>query len=159
MSEGTERRRKPLRRTAWTLVIGGFVALVGMIGVGVVLLAGGQEVGPGRSVVWAAGERASVHKRLGPQESPAPRCELFGADGEPEFRALEWADSAYATHEVTIRCEWDSVFLTGTASAVTSAVQSSLIMAPVGAVFAGILLFFPRFTLAWARLSNPLRRR
>ncbi|OLF11171.1 hypothetical protein BLA60_14405 [Actinophytocola xinjiangensis] len=73
--------RKPLRRTAWTLVVGGFGALVGMIVVGVVL------------------------------------------------------------------------------SSVTSAVRSPLIMAPVGAVFARILLFFPRFTLAWARLGRPSWRR
>lgn len=148
--------RKPLRRTAWTLVVGGFGALVGMIVVGVVLLAGGQDVGAGKSVVWAGGERASVHKRLGPQDTPVPRCEVVrGA-----LRStLGWAESVVATRDGIVRCERDSVFLTGAASSVASAVQSPLIMAPVGAVFAGILLFFPRFTLAWARLGRPSWRR
>lgn len=72
-------------------------------------------------------------------------------------RWLDWADSVRSPTRVTVRCDGDAIFLTGTASAVTSAVQSPLIMTPVIMIVAGILLFFPKFTLAWARLSNPRR--
>lgn len=148
--------RKPWRRTAWTLVIGGVAATVLMVGVGLLLLAGGQDIGPGRPGTWPAGERASVHKHLGPKESEPVECEVIGADGEPEGW-LEWANSVRSSRELTVTCEQDTTFLTGTASAVTSAVQSSLVMTPVMVTLAGILLFFPRFTLALARLSNPRR--
>ncbi len=149
------RQRKPLRRTAWTLFVGGFVVTGLMIGVGLLLLAGGEDIGPGRPAVWAAGEPASVHKHPGPQNGESSNCEVIGADGEPEYRWLEWADSARATTDVTISCPREAILLTGTASSVTSALQSPLIVAPVAASMVGILLFFPRFLLAWARLSNP----
>jgi hypothetical protein len=83
--------RKPLRRTAWSLLVGGVVALGLMIGVGLLLLAGGEDVGPGRPVMWPAGEQGAVYK-------------LFGV--------------------------------------------------PTTAVVIGLLLFFPRFTLVWARMGN-----
>lgn len=156
MTEADEasRRRKPLRRTAWTLVVGGVVATILMIGTGLVLLATGTDIGPGRPGKWSAGEVASVHKHLGPGAT-AEKCALIGPDGEPTYRWLEWADSTRATTDMTVSCEQDTTFLTGTRSSVVSALQSPLIMAPVGAVILGLLLFFPRFTMAWARLSNP----
>jgi hypothetical protein len=150
-------RRRPLRRTAWTLLIGGLVALVLMIGVGLLLLAGGEDIGPGHPVVWAAGERASVHKHPGPQAAGAAKCELIGSDGKPEYRSLDWAESTRSSSEVTITCKQDAIFLTGTASWFASVCQSQWIMVPVAASLIGALLFFPRFTLALARLSNPRR--
>ncbi|WP_460399221.1 hypothetical protein [Actinophytocola sediminis] len=150
------RQRKPLRRTSLTLLIGGIAALVVMVGTGLVFLAGGQDIGPGRPGVWPAGEQASVHKRPGPQEPGTTECEVLDADGEPQYRSLNWADSTRSSTEITIDCDQDAILLTGTASAVTSAVQSPLIMAPVAIIIVGILLFFPRFTLAWIRLSNPI---
>jgi hypothetical protein len=151
-----DRRRKPLRRTAWTLFVGGIVVAGLMIGVGLVLLAGGKDIGPGRPGVWPAGERASVHKHPGPQNAESQTtCEVIGADGEREYRWLEWAESARASTDVTVSCDGEAIFLTGTASSVASALQSPLILAPIAASMLGILLFFPRFTLAWARLSNP----
>ncbi len=80
---------------------------------------------------------------------------MIGPDGEPEYRWLEWADSVRSSTEVTIRCDQDAIFLTGTASSVASVLQSPLITAPIAVSFLGMLLFFPRFTLAWARLGNP----
>ena len=158
MTEADEpaRQRKPLRRTAWTLFIGGFVVTGLMIGVGLLLLAGGEDIGPGRPGVWPAGERASVHKHPGPQNAESQtNCEVIGADGKREYRWLEWAESARASTDVTVSCDDEAIFLTGTASLIASALQSPLIMAPVAGSLLGILLFFPRFTLAWARLSNP----
>ena len=126
-----------------------------MIGVGLLLLAGGEDIGPGRPGVWPAGERASVHKHPGPQNAESQtNCEVIGADGEREYRWLEWAESARASTDVIVSCDDEAIFLTGTASSVVSALQSPLIMAPVAGSLLGILLFFPRFTLAWARLSN-----
>lgn len=157
MTEADEpgRRRKPLRRTAWSLLIGGLSVTGLMIGAGLLLLAGGEKIGPGSPAVWPAGERASVHKQLGPQEANSTRCEVIGSDGVPENRSLDWADSVRSPTEVMVNCQQDAIFLTGTASSITSALQSPLIMAPIAAVMLGILLFFPRFTLVWARLSNP----
>lgn len=115
----------------------------------------GENIGPGRPVVWSAGEQASVHKHPGPQHVESSECELIGPDGEPEYRWLGWADSVRSSTEATVSCTQDAIFLTGTASSVVSALQGPLIMAPVAVSLLGILLFFPRFTLAWARLSNP----
>lgn len=157
MTEADEpaRRREPLRRTAWSFLIGGLVVTGLMFIVGLLLLAGGEHIGPGRSVVWPAGERASVHKHPGPQNGESSKCDVFGPDGEPEYRWLEWADSVRSPTEVMVSCDREAIFLTGTASSVASALQSPLITAPVAGSLLGILLFFPRFTLAWARLSNP----
>jgi hypothetical protein len=83
---------------------------------------------------------------------------VIGSDGEPEYRSLEWSDSVRSSTDVTVSCEQDAIFLTGTASSVASALQSPLIMAPVAVSFLGMLLFVPRFTLGWARLSNPRGR-
>ena len=158
MTEADERdrQRKPFRRTAWTLFVGGLVVAGLMIGVGLLLLGGGQDIGPGRPGVWPAGERASVHKHPGPQNADSQTsCEVIGADGEREYRWLEWAESTRASTDVTVNCDNEAIFLTGTASSVVSVLQSPLILAPVAGSLLGILLFFPRFTLAWARLSNP----
>lgn len=156
MTEDDEsvRRGKPLRRTAWSLLVGGLVLVVLMVGTGLLLLAAGEDIGPGRPGVWPAGERASVHKHPGPQAAGAPKCEVIGSDGEPEYRWLDWGDSVRSSAEVTVRCEQEAIFLTGPASSIASALQGPLLMAPVGVALLGILLLFPRFTLAWARLSN-----
>lgn len=56
---------------------------------------------------------------------------------------------------MTVSCEQDTTFLTGTRTSVVSAFQSPLIMAPIATVMLGLLLFVPRFTMPWARLGNP----
>ncbi|HEX6355832.1 hypothetical protein [Actinophytocola sp.] len=88
MTEADEpaRRRKPLRRTAWTLLIDGLVATGAMIALGLLFLAGGEDIGPGHPAVWPAGERASVHKKSGPQNPDSSKCEVIGSDGQPEYR-------------------------------------------------------------------------
>jgi hypothetical protein len=97
-----------------------------------------------------------VHKHPGPQNAGSQTsCEVIGADGEREHRWLEWAESARSSADVTVDCDSEAIFLTGTAASVVSVLQSSLILAPIAGSLLGILLFFPRFTLAWARLSNP----
>src|ERR1044072_2898986 len=152
MTEADEpdRQRKPLRRTAWTLFVGGLVVAGLMIGAGLLLLAGGQDIGPGRPGMWASGERASVHKHPGPQKAGSQTsCEVIGADGEREYRGLEWAESTRSSTDVTVNCANEAIFLTGTASSVVSVLQSSLILAPVAGSLLGILLFFPRVTLMW----------
>jgi hypothetical protein len=150
------RRRKPLRRTAWSLFIGGLVMTGLMVGIGLLLLAGGKDIGPGQTVVWPAGERASVHKDPGPQKDESEsKCERIGAEGPDRW--LEWADSVRSPTEVTIRCHQDAIFLTGTPSAVTSALQSPLITAPVGVALLGLMLFVPRLMLAMAELNNGRR--
>lgn len=79
---------------------------------------------------------------------------MIGADGKRTYRWLDWTESARSQTTVTIRCEREAILLTGTASAVVTAVQGPLFAVPITAMVVGLLLFFPRFTLAWARLSN-----
>jgi hypothetical protein len=157
MTEAGEpaRRRKPLRRTAWSLFIGGLVVTGLMIVGGLLLLAGGKDIGPGQQAIWPAGERASVHRQPGPQDAGSVRCVATGADVNPATRSLDWADSVRSSAEVTVSCEQDAIFLTGTASAIASTLQSPLILAPVAMTLLGLPLFVPRFALAWTRLSNP----
>jgi hypothetical protein len=156
-SDEPVRHRKPWRRTALSLLIGGAVALCVMVGVGLLFLAGGEDIGPGRPGVWPAGEQVSVHKHLGLKEdnkASSPGCEVIGPDGKPTYRWLDWAESARSSAKATIDCEREAILLTGTASAVVTTVQGRLFVVPICAMVAGVLLFFPRFTLAWARLSN-----
>lgn len=153
----TESVRKPLRRTAWTLLIGGVVALVLMVGVGLLYMAGGKDIEPGRPVAWPAGERGAVYKHPGLQKDGpvnTPGCTVLGSDGKPTGQWLDWSESVVLPTGSTIRCEHEAIFLTGTASAVVSTVRGRLFVVPITAMVVGLLLFFPRFTLAWARMGN-----
>lgn len=156
MAESDEpvRQRKPLRRTSLTLLIGGAVALCLMIAVQLVLLAGGEDVGPGRPGVLPAGEQVSVHTypRLTPgNRANTPGCEVHGPDGKRTYRWLEWGESFRSSTRGMLQCEQEAILLTGAASAVVSAVRGSLFGLAITAMVVGLLLFFPRFTLAGAR--------
>ncbi|OLF19166.1 hypothetical protein [Actinophytocola xanthii] len=147
MTMGTDgepaRRRRALRRIAWSLFVGGLVVACLMVGTGLLLLAGGEDVGPGHPPgLWPAGVRASVHKPFGVGE--AQRCEALSTDGTSNYTSLDWATSVRAANDVTVRCPQEAIFLTGTASAAASAVHSPLIMVPVAAALVGLVLFFPR---------------
>jgi hypothetical protein len=156
-SDEPVRHRKPLRRTAWTLLIGGVVALVLMVGVGLLILADGKDIEPGRPVVWPAGEQGAMYEHPGLHEGGpvnTPGCAVLGLDGKPTGQWLDWRESVRLSTGSSVQCEEEAIFLTGTASAVVSAVQGRWFGAPITAMVVGLLLFFPRFTLAWARLSN-----
>jgi hypothetical protein len=158
-SDEPVRYRKPLRRTAWTLLIGGAVALVLMVGVGLLLLAGGEDIGPSRLGVLPAGEQGSAHQHPGLKkdtEAIFKPCvaQGQGPNGKPTYRWLSWSESVRLSTKSTIHCEQEAIFLTGTASAVVTAVQGPLFVVPIAAMVVGLLLFFPWFTLALARMGN-----
>ncbi len=68
------RRRKPLRRTAGSLFIGGFVVTGLMSGVGLLLLAGGEHIGPGGGG-GMAGRRTGVRAQA-PRPAERPVVEM-----------------------------------------------------------------------------------
>lgn len=48
--------RKPLRRTAWTMLIGGLAGTAIMLGTGVIMVSNAPPAGPGQEATWPAGE-------------------------------------------------------------------------------------------------------
>jgi hypothetical protein len=155
-SDEPVQHRKPLRRTAWSLLIGGAVAFCLVIGTNLLLLAGGQDVGPGQPGVVPAREQVTVHRRPGSGDNKANNagCEVIGPDGKRTYYWLTWGESVNWPTKATLNCEREAVLLTGTASTVGRALQGPLFALPLAAMIAGLLAFFPRFTLALARMSN-----
>jgi hypothetical protein len=63
--------RKPLRRTAWSLFLGGLVLLALLVGIGVLASDQGEDVGPGRATTWQAGQTIALLRPLGPNSPSA----------------------------------------------------------------------------------------
>jgi hypothetical protein len=108
-------------------------------------------------VEWPAGEQGAVYQHPGLHEGGPvnnPGCAVLGLDGKPTGQSLDWRERVRLSTGSTVRCEEEAIFLTGTASAVVSAVQGRWFGAPITAMVVGLLLFFPRFTLALARTGN-----
>lgn len=153
--------RKPLRRTAWGLLIGGLAGLALMVGAGLIAQANGQPAGPGKEATWPDGETVALY-RVPLQEDGdkggTAYCRLT-PDGE-ETRT----DYGVEVHQrvrpdfsgdAVVTCDQEVMLLTGeTVLTVSEISRGPLITVPLLAVLLGILFFVPRFTLAWARASN-----
>jgi hypothetical protein len=150
--------RKPLRRTAWALLICGMVATFLQLAVGVLAVThGGSPVGPGHEAVWPNGQTMTLNRVPGGIDStPAytTRCVLTSEDraaeppvslpiGEPVRRET--------VGDVRVSCDENVALLTGTPMAIADLARGPLIGVPLFVVFLGILFFFPRFTFLLAR--------
>lgn len=155
--------RKPLRRTAWSMLIGGVVVAGLMFGGSALAVSQGEQAGPNQSVQWPAGADIGVFRPLGPQQEEAstgPRCTVTQADGRATLVWPSWSERLMPDFEgpATITCERPARVLTGWALTVAGITQSVWIALPLFVAILGFLFFFPRFTMVWASLSQPIGR-
>lgn len=156
--------RKPLRLTAWALLLSGLGITALMLGTGIYVVAQGQPAGPGHSATWPTNTDIAVMRPLGRQpdngEYTGPTCTAT-APGEPSTTFHpDWQHRVRPLFRVqaTLTCEQPVQVLTG--SSITTAIiaRGPLIAIPAFAAGMGIFLFFPRFTALAASLSHPFGR-
>ena len=151
-------QRKPLRRTAWTLVIGGFVLFAAITAAAVLADSHGQPVGQGSVARWRAGETAALVRPIkpgSPQVGTWVTCQVNGARVLVEMRA----DLRPRPDDAAVTCEADVLLLTGAAREIGQVVRSGLIVLPIAMVVIGGLLFVPRFLWTMAALSTRSKTR
>ena len=152
---------KPLRRTAWGLLIGGLVGTVLVFGGGTIVVVQGPRAGPDQTARWPAGETASlfiVPASGTPGDQPV-NCSFTPerGQGEPAGRT-EIGDPLppVGADDVTVACDAPVALLTGTPRVIPDLTRGPLLAVPLFAILLGIAFFFPRFTGFWAR--GPLSR-
>lgn len=157
-------RRKPLRRTAWTLFVGGLALTVLMLGVGAYVVSRGEPADRTRTAAWPAGADIAVVRPVGPSsesgEYVGPECTVT-TPGEPPVEVLPtWQDRTHPVFptRATLTCNQPVRVLTGAAITAAGTLRGPLIAIPLVAMFLGLLLFFPRLTGFAASLSHPFGR-
>lgn len=159
-----ETGRKPLRRTAWSMLLGGLVVAGVMLGVGVLAVGQGEPAGPGQVARWPADTEIAVFRPVGRQADGGSvstvACTVGLPDGRTERLFPRWADRLTADFSgpATITCERPVMVLSGTRLTVAGIVRGPLIALPLFVAILGVLLFVPRFTRTWAGLTQPLGR-
>lgn len=159
-----DKPRKPLRRTAWTLLLFGLVGTVLQLGAGVLVVGwAGDPAGPGQEATWPAGQTMTLNRqpgRLNTDPQRTAHC-LLTPDGErPEKVGIPVGTETepLAPGAAKITCDQPLALLTGTPMTIVHYLRGPLICVPLLAFFLGILFFFPRFTYFWARRGRPLTR-
>lgn len=153
--------RKPLRRTAWGMLLGGLAVAALMVGVGLYVVSKGEPAGPGQSATWPGGADISVSRPFGPQQGGGDAhsvvCTVTPERGQPMPTRLTWGERNHPnfTGSATITCEQPVRVLTGPAIAIAGNTRGPLLMVPLFVAILGILFFFPRFTAIWASHSRP----
>lgn len=151
--------RKPLRRTAWTLSLGGLVLLALMVVTGIVASNQGEDVGPGSDAAWPAGQTIALLRPLGPGSPSAESITCTATAPGAEPRGLTLSQPITFTEPATITCNHPVKLLTGVARVAAQTARSPLILLPIGMIIVGLFLFVPRFTLTLTRMGMPFRRR
>jgi hypothetical protein len=156
------RSRKPLRRTAWGMLIGGLIGTALMLGAGSIVVLNAPPAGPNEEAIWTAGEAMSISRipfsrNVG--ESTGTLCTVTPEGRSPETHRFSYGEpnTADFTGTATVTCDQQVALLTGTPRVIADYTRGPLITVPILVVFLGILAFFPRFTYAWASLSTPGR--
>jgi hypothetical protein len=130
-----------------------------MLGGGAVAVSAAPAAGPGELATWPAGETASLDRIPGERNSGAPTvtCTLT-PEGRPAERNRRFVvgDPLVPgfTGTATVTCDQPVALLTGTPRIVADHLRGPLVVVPMFVAVLGVLCFFPRFTLAWARLST-----
>jgi hypothetical protein len=151
--------RKPLRRTAWGMLLGGIAGTALMLGTGAIAVLSAPPAGPGQVATWPAGETASLARipfepnsgessttcTVTPQGRPAQRNPWLpvGRPMPPDFSG-----------SATITCDQPLALLSGTGRVVADLTRGPWITLPLFVAFLGLLLFFPRFTHHWASFAT-----
>lgn len=156
----TKPARKPARRTAWSMLLGGLGVAALMLGVGAYVVSKGEPAGPGQSGTWPAGTEISVNRPLGGPHDGGDAysvvCTVTPDGGQPTETRLSWGErnQPHFAGSATITCELPARVLTDPELTIAGNTRGPLIMVPLFSVFLGILFFFPRFAAFWASLSG-----
>ena len=156
--------RKPLRRTAWSMLVIGVVVTGLMLGTGALIVGQGDPAGPGQVAQWPADTEIAVFRPFGRQQDGGKVGTIpcaVGAGGGIERREPQWEVRLVPdfSGSATVTCERPATVLSGTALTVASTVRGPLIILPMAVAVLGLLLFVPRFTRDWASLSQPFGSR
>lgn len=154
------RHRKPFRRTAWVMLVGGLLLTALMLGGGWYLTRDGEPAGPGETATWPGGEEITMVRPPGDKDSPrylGVTCVVTPNGGAPSTRALTWNEPMTPDFpgRATVSCDSQAFLLSGAGLWAVSVLRGPLVALPLVVAVLGGLLFFPRFTLAWARAANP----
>jgi hypothetical protein len=153
--------RKPLRRTAWSLFLGGWVLLALMIVAGIVASGAGQDAGPGHTATWPNGQVIALLRPLGPGSSSGSSitCTVTAPGTKPERQWLTLGKSVPpGPPDASITCDKPAKLLTGTARVTSQTVRTPLIMLPVLMIIVGLALFVPRITWTVAKMGSPFSK-
>lgn len=153
--------RKPLRRTAWSLFLGGFVLLAVMIVAGIIASGSGPDAGPGHTATWPNGQAIALFRPLGPGATGGSSitCTVTAPGAKPERHWLTYGKSVPpGPSDASITCEKPAKLLAGTARVTAQTTRSPLILLPVLMIIVGLALFVPRFSWTVAKLGAPFSR-
>jgi hypothetical protein len=156
--------RKPLRRTAWSMLLSGLGLAAVMIGVGLYVVGKGAPVGPDQPATWPAGTEIAVFRPAGPQQDNGKyaliACTASPENGRPRLVFPIWAESLRPdfSGSAILTCPQSARVLTGSAITVAAVCRGPLIAVPLFAAGVGALFFFPRFTAFAASISHPFGR-
>jgi hypothetical protein len=156
MAKGPLAPRKPLRRTAWAMLICGLALTAAQLSVGVLAVSqGGTPAGPGQEATWPAGQTMVLDRTPGELNTEAARTArcLVTENGKQRRETLAVGDPTepLSPGDVTLTCDQPLTLLTGTPMTIAEYARGPLICIPLLLTFLGILFFFPRFTFFWAR--------
>lgn len=150
--------RKPLRRTAWTLLVGGVLISAVMLGGSAIVVSQGETAGPGQAARWPAGADIGVF-RPAQTDSSGTRCTVTQVDGQTTTVWPDYGERLTAQGEATtIMCDPAATILTGGKLTIAQVTRSAWIALPLFLAILGALLFVPRFTMVWASLTQPIGR-
>lgn len=151
--------RKPLRRTAWTMLIGGLAGTAIMLGTGAIMVSNAPPAGPGQEATWPAGETMTLDRIPNKRNSgdPTAACTLT-PEGRPaehnRWYTIGEPRTPDFTGNATITCDQPVALLTGTPRVVAAYTRGPLVTVPLLITALGILFFFPHFTHSWAQLAT-----
>jgi hypothetical protein len=152
--------RKPLRRTAWGMLIGGVVGTALMLAAGAIAVSSSPPAGPDHKATWPEGETMTLSRIPGERNTsdPTTTCTVTPT-GREQFTIGEPNDPDF-TGAATISCDQPVALMTGASRVVADVTRGPLITLPIFVALLGILFFVPRFTYVWASLGTPrwLRR-
>lgn len=151
------RTRKPLRRTAWGMLVGGVAGTALMLGAGAIAVVNALPAGPGQVATWPAGETVSLDRIPGTSNSgdPTATCTVT-SEGRPAERRFTIGEASAPDFAgtATITCDQPVALMTGTPRVVADYTRGPLVVVPMFVAALGILFFFPRFAHLWASFST-----
>jgi hypothetical protein len=141
------------------MLLGGLAGTALMLGVGAIMVSNAPPAGPGQEATWPAGETMSLNRIPGERNSvdPTATCTVTpeGQPAEPNhWFTIGRPSFPDFTGAATVTCDQEVALLAGTPRVVAEYTRGPLIAVPLFITGLGILFFFPRFTLGWARLST-----
>lgn len=160
----SKKTRKPLRRTAWSMVLGGLGVAAIMLTVGAYTVSKGSSAGPDQPATWPAGAEITVERPFGRQQDNAENaaivCTVTPQDGQPKLIFPIWQERMHPdfTGPATITCRQPVKIITEPAITIAIITRGPLIALPLVSAGLGAFLFFPRFTALAASLSHPFGR-